>query len=141
MPMTPREIATAYVDLINEKRYDEVAEMWAGDGELRSPQGWVFKGKEAANSFYSGFKDWDIPPMCEVSYYEDTKANRCTLELATRMTRDAEGHWQSDPDAEFSWASLDLFIVNDEWKVQSMIAYVAPPSRWLQDSVEPEPSY
>ena len=131
--MTLREIATAYNDLINEKRYDEVADLWADDGRLCAPQGWVFEGKDAVNGFYSGFKDWNIPPMCEISYYEDKEANRCTLELGTKMTRDAEGNWQTDSSAEYSWASLDLFIVNDEGKVKEMIAYIAPPNRWIQD--------
>ena len=129
--MTPREIAEAYVELINSGRYDEVGEMWAEDGILYAPQGWVFEGKEAVKGFYSSFKDMNIPPMCEVSYSEDKEANTFTLELATRMTRDGEGKWQTDPSAEFSWASLDLFTINEEGKVQKMIAYIAPPNRWL----------
>lgn len=130
--MTLREIATAYVDLINDKRFDEVGELWADDGVLYAPQGLVFEGKSAVSGFYSGFKDWNIPPMREVSYSEDQNKNACSLELATRMTKDEEGVWQSDPAADFSLASLDLFWVNDDGKVQKMIAYIAPPNRWLQ---------
>ena len=130
--MTLREIADAYVELINAKRYDEVGELWAEDGVLYAPQGYVFEGKTAVSGFYSGFKDWNIPPMQEVSYAEDKAANACTLELATRMTRDSEGNWQTDLTADFSLASLDLFTVNADGKVQKMIAYVAPPNRWLE---------
>ena len=130
--MTLREIADAYVELINSKRYDEVGELWAEDGVLYAPQGWVFEGKEAVSGFYSSFKGQNIPPMREVSYAEDKVANVCTLELATKMTRDDEGKWQTDRSADFSLASLDLFIVNEDGKVQKMIAYIAPPNRWLQ---------
>ncbi len=129
--MTLREIANAYVELINAKRYDEVGEMWAEDGVLYAPQGYVFEGKTAVSGFYSSFKGQNIPPMREVSYAEDIAANVCTLELATRMTRDDEGKWQSDPAADFSLASLDLFTANADGKVQKMIAYIAPPNRWL----------
>ena len=129
--MTPRAIASAYVELINAQRYDEVGELWAEDGVLYAPQGWVFEGREAVSGFYSSFRGQNIPPMREVSYAEDNAANTFTLELATRMTRDEQGKWQTDPDADFSLASLDLFTVNADGKVQKMIAYIAPPNRWL----------
>ncbi|MCY3751707.1 MAG: hypothetical protein OXG54_09955 [Gammaproteobacteria bacterium] len=43
---------------------------------------------------------------------------------------DDGGSLKTDPEP-FSPASVDLFKVNADGKVQKMIAYIAPPNKWL----------
>ncbi len=128
--MTPREIIERYVELLNSGRFDEVGELWAADGVLFNGFGQVLEGKPAVKAFYAAFKDEIFPQVRIVSFMEDNATNVCAVELETRIVHDEDGNLKTDPEP-FSPASLDLFIVNADGKVQKMIAYIAPPNKWF----------
>ena len=128
--MTPREIAERYVELLNSGRFNEVGELWADDGVLFNGFGQVLEGKPAVKAFYAAFRDVNFPRVQIVSFMEDSAANVCAVELETRIIHDDGGSLKTDP-GPFSPASVDLFKVNADGKVQKMIAYIAPPNKWL----------
>ena len=128
--MTPTEIAETYVELLNARQFDQVSELWADDGVLFNGFGQVLEGKPAVRAFYAAFSDGIFPQVRIASLMQDRAAGICAAELETRMVHEADGSLKAEPEP-FSPASLDLFTVNADGKVQKMIAYIAPPNKWL----------
>ncbi len=128
--MSAREIAARYVELFNSKQFDQVGELWAGDGVAYNGFGQVLEGKSAIKSFYSAFYGQDIPPIRARSFMEDKEKNVCAVEIEMQLVQDDEGNWTRGPEGSFAPASLDQFYLDDQGKVKKMIAYMAPPGRW-----------
>ena len=128
--MTPRAIVERYVELLNARRFDEVGDLWAEDGAVFNGFGQVLEGKAAVSAFYSAFKDASFPKVRSTSFMVDEAARVCAVEIEIQMTHNEDGTRISDPEP-FTRASLDLFAINADGKVQKMIAYIAPPNKWL----------
>lgn len=131
--MSACDVAVQYVDCIQSGRYDDLGELWAEDALFHAPHGKVFKGRKAIGAFYSEFLRKITPIIQGVRYVCDEKQRVCVMELESRMRRNKEGQWVTDPEAPWTLSAIDRFTVNEEGKIQHMIAYTAPDNRWLGD--------
>jgi ketosteroid isomerase-like protein len=139
---SPCDIATQYVERIQAGRYDEVGELWADDAVFYSPQGKIIHGKPAIKAFYAQFLATITPIVRAARPVVDASANVCVMELEVRMHREPDGQsktdtvngqWKTDKDAPYSRSAMDRFTINPQGKIQHLIVYLAPPSRWSAD--------
>lgn len=125
------DVAREYIRLTDEKRYDEVGELWAEDAIFYNPRGEVIRGKAAIKQFYSAFLRKITPVNRIASLTLDPKINTCVMELETRVVRGPDGHWTPDARGDFVPTAIDRFVVNKAGKVQQMRVYLAPDKAWL----------
>jgi hypothetical protein len=129
--MGPEEAAARYVTYIQEGRYDDVALLWAEDGDFCDPHGNARHGRSEINQFYSRMIKGITPVVRMSRFAADPSALSCVFELETRMSRDSDGQWKSDPDGQFVRSAVDWMTINEQGEIQTMYAYAAPPSRWM----------
>lgn len=128
--MSSCDVATEYVEHIREGRYDEVGELFAENAIFYNPQGNILRGRSAIGAFYSEFLGRLKPILRGVRYVSDEAQQVCAFELESRMSWTAACGWQNDPDAPFSMSAIDRITVNAAGKIQHMIVYTAPATRW-----------
>lgn len=127
------DVARTYIRLTEEKRYDEVGELWAPDAVFYTPRGDVIRGKPAIKEFYSTFLRKITPVNRIASLALDPKANVCVMELETRVVRGSDGKWVPDARGDFVPTAIDRFVVNNSGKVQKMRVYLPPDKAWLEN--------
>lgn len=127
------EVARKYIRLTDQKRYDEVGELWAPDAVFFNPRGEIIRGKPAIKLFYSTFLRKITPVNRIASLAWDPKGNVCVMELETRVVRGPDGKWMPDARGEFVPSAIDRFVVNNRGKVQQMRVYLPPDKAWLEN--------
>jgi hypothetical protein len=128
--MTACDIAAQYVAHIQAGRYEAVGELFADDAIFYNPQGRVLRGRDAIGVFYSAFLGGLRPIVRGVRHVSDEAQRVCVFELESRMSRAEDGSWKSDPDAPFSMSAVDRITINAAGRIEHMIVYTAPNSRW-----------
>jgi ketosteroid isomerase-like protein len=137
--MNAFDVANKYAELIRLGRYDEIGELWADDAVFYSPHGHVISGKSAIKAFYPRYLSTITPIIRAARPVMNASGDSCVVELEVRMRSDpsqtdpANGPWKTDEDAPFVRAAMDRFTLNSDGKIQEMIVYLAPPSRWVND--------
>ncbi len=118
---------------MDERRYDQVGDLWADDAVFFSPMGKIVRGKAEISAFYARFLRQITPVNRIASLTWDRAGNVCVMELETRVTKGADGKWMPDPNGDFHSTAIDRFVVNDAGKVQQMRVYLAPSDPWLPE--------
>lgn len=126
------DVAREYIKLTDEKRYDEVGDLWAPDAVFYNPRGDIIRGQPAIKEFYSKFLSSITPVNRIASLAWDPEANVCVMEIETRVVRGPDGKWTPDPNGEWVRGAIDRFIINDAGKVQEMRVFIAPDKAWLE---------
>lgn len=129
--MKARATAEKYVALTRAGQYDELGSLWAEDAVFNCPNGEIIRGRKDIGEFYSKFLRTITPDIRAARFADDEAAGVCVMELESRMSRDAEGHWKTDPKADYTLSAIDRFTVNSDGLITHMIVYLAPDSRWV----------
>ena len=135
------DVANKYVELEQAGNHGEVGELFADDAVFYSPHGKVFSGKPAITAFYTKFLATITPIVRGARPVLNASGDICVMELEVRMRRNLDGPptdpvngtWKTDKDAPFVRAAMDRFRINADGKIQELIVYLSPPSRWVGD--------
>lgn len=119
-------VAREYLRLTEIQHYDRIGDLWADDAVFYAPNGQTIRGRHAIGAFYSAFLKKITPVNRIGSLTFDPRANRCALEIETRVVRGPAGEWVPDPKGEFVGTVIDLFTVNRKGKITRMKVYLAP---------------
>ncbi len=105
-----------YIELINARRYDEIADIFAEDAEFLAPTGRTLRGRESIRAFYgAGLRK--ISPEKVWIHSSVTEDDRCVIEIAARLPGDPE-------DARH--IVVDHFTVDEAGLVTRMAVYLRP---------------
>lgn len=109
-------LAASYVGLINVGDYFGAAALFADDATFLEPIRPLLKGRAQIDEFYSKTIGAMKPNVIAVAY---TGGDReCMVALANRT--------QLDGKTRYHLASVDHFILRDDGKVDSMVAFARP---------------
>jgi hypothetical protein len=103
-----------YLELINAKRYADIASIFAADAQFLAPTGEVVVGREAICDFYSAGLERIAPSRVWASS-QVTEGNRSVIEISAQL-----------PDELEPRTVVDHFTVNDEGEVIRMAVYLRP---------------
>jgi aryl-alcohol dehydrogenase-like predicted oxidoreductase len=106
----------AYVDLINARRYDEIGDLFAADGEFLAPTGETLRGREAIRAFYSSALRQIAPEEVWV-HSAVAEGNRCVIEISARLPGEPAGS---------SHVVVDHFTVDAAGLVTRLAVYLRP---------------
>ena len=110
-------LAARYVELINAGKYAETAALYADDATFLEPMRPTLRGRKAIAEFYIQRIGAMKPQIIAVSYLgNDTE---CMVALSTKMEIGGQPRW--------ALVSIDHFIVRDDGKIASMVAFARPP--------------
>jgi len=106
----------AYIDLINARRYDEIGDLFAADGEFLAPTGETLRGREPIRAFYSSALRQISPEEVWV-HSAVSEGNCCVIEIAARLPGEPRGS---------SHVVVDHFTVDAAGLVTRMAVYLRP---------------
>ena len=110
------QLAAHYVGLINAGDYLGAAALFADDATFLEPMRPSLKGRAQIDEFYTKTIGAMKPNVVAVAY---TGGDReCMVALANRV--------QLDGKTRYHLASVDHFILRDDGKVDSMVAFARP---------------
>ncbi len=109
------KIAQGYIDLVNARRYDEIASMFADDGVSLPPSQQVVQGRSALDEFYPQIARVG-PRLIAVGY--TSAGNDCFVEIAAE--EDVDGV------RRYVLVAVNHFTVNDDGLATRMITYARP---------------
>ncbi|MBV1688960.1 nuclear transport factor 2 family protein [Novosphingobium sp. G106] len=124
------EVAAQYVQIIQQGKYQEVGNLFAGDAVFYNPQGRILRGRAPIKAFYSAFLGASTPTVRAARFTEDRTHRVCVMELETRMHQDDKGRWSNSADGNYTLSAIDRMMVNADGKIAHMIVYLAPATRW-----------
>ncbi|WP_165818263.1 nuclear transport factor 2 family protein [Frankia canadensis] len=111
-----RAAVDRYLHLINERRYDEIASIFAPDGLFLAPIGEEFRGREAIHGFYSaGLRV--IAPAKVWASSAVAEGNVCVIEISAQLPGEEAGRTHT---------VVDHFTVDDAGLVTRMAVYLRP---------------
>jgi len=109
-------LAARYVALINAGDYRGAASLFADDATFLEPMRPSLKGRAQIDEFYTKVIGGMKPQVIAVAY---TGGDReCMVALANRTELDGK--------ARYHLASVDHFILREDGKVDSMVAFARP---------------
>ena len=108
-------VAQGYIDLVNARRYDEIAVMFADDGVSLPPSQQVVQGRAALDAFYPQIVQTG-PKLIAVGY--TSAGNDCFVEIAAE--EDVAG------ERRYVLVAVNHFTVNDQGMATRMITYARP---------------
>lgn len=103
-----------YLDLINSKRYGDIASIFAPDAQFLAPTGDVIVGREAISAFYTAGLE-KIAPTRVWASSQVTEGNCSVIEISAQL-----------PDELEHRTVVDHFTVNDQGEVIRMAVYLRP---------------
>mgnify|MGYP001552621034 CR=1 FL=1 len=109
-------VAARYVDLINGGDYLGAAHLYADDATFLEPMRPSLKGRAQIDEFYTKYIGGMKPHVIAVAYTGDDR--ECMVALANRHMIDGK--------ARYALASVDHFILREDGKVDSMVAFARP---------------
>jgi hypothetical protein len=109
-------VAARYVELINAGRYLEAAALYHDDATFAEPMRPNLKGRKQIDDFYTRYIGGMKPHIIPVSYTGDD--HQCSVALANRVELDGK--------TRYMLASVDLFTLREDGKVDSMVAFARP---------------
>ena len=111
------EVARRYVELINAGDYLGAAALFADDATFLEPMRPSHRGRVQIDEFYAKVIGKMRPEIVAVSYLGNDR--ECMVALANRIPIGGE--------QRYALASVDHFILRDDGKIDSMVAYARPP--------------
>lgn len=112
-------LAERYVELINAGSYLGAAALFADDATFLEPMRPSLKGREEIDRFYTQTIGQMKPQIIAVAY---TGGDReCMVALANRI--------EVAGKQRYMLASVDHFILREDGKVDSMVAFARPPRK------------
>jgi hypothetical protein len=109
------KVAQGYIDLVNARRYGEIAAMFADDGVSLPPSQQVVQGRAALDAFYPQIAQQG-PTLIAVGY--TCAGNDCFVEIAAE--EDVAG------ERRFVLVAVNHFTVNEQGLATRMITYARP---------------
>ncbi len=110
------QAAKTYVDLINEGRFTEVADLFSDDAVILDPARRRLRGHSEILDFYLNAIGDMRPEIIDVAYVGDD--TDCMVELAAkRPVRD---------EMRYTLVSVDHFTLGSDGKVVRMVAFARP---------------
>jgi hypothetical protein len=110
------QLAARYVGLINAGDYLGAAALFHDDATFLEPMRPSLKGRAQIDEFYTKVIGGMKPHVIAVAYTGDDR--ECMVALANRT--------QLDGKERYHLASVDHFILRDDGKVDSMVAFARP---------------
>jgi hypothetical protein len=110
------QLAARYVELINDGDYLGAAALFHDDATFLEPIRPSLKGRAQIDEFYTKFIGGMKPHVIAVAYAGDD--HQCMVALANRFMQDGKAH--------YALASVDHFILREDGKVDSMVAFARP---------------
>ena len=110
------QLAARYVELINGGDYLGAAALYADDASFLEPMRPSLKGRAQIDEFYTKTIGGMKPHVIAVAY---TGGDReCMVALANRFVADGK--------TRYALASVDHFILREDGKIDSMVAFARP---------------
>ena len=110
-------VAERYVALVNAGKYAEVAALYRDDATFLEPMRPTLRGREEIDAFYTRRIGDMRPAIAAVSYLGNDR--ECMVELALGIELDGR--------QRYALVSVDHFIVDEDGRIVSMIAFGRPP--------------
>jgi hypothetical protein len=110
------QVAARYVELINSGDYLGAAALYHDDATFLEPMRPSLKGREQIDGFYTKTIGPMKPHVIAVAYTGNDR--ECMVALANRMMHEGK--------ARYHLASVDHFILRDDGKIDSMVAFARP---------------
>ena len=110
------QLAARYVELINGGDYLGAAALFHDDATFLEPIRPSLKGRAQIDEFYSKMIGAMKPHVIAVAYTGDD--HQCMVALANRF--------EVDGKPRYALASVDHFILREDGKVDSMVAFTRP---------------
>lgn len=104
-----------FVRLTNERRQDQLAQLFADDAEFHAPNGEILHGRPAVAAFFGGLqREYLEPklPMKPTAIAVD--GNQCLLAFQSKL------------DGVHVHCAVDQFTVDERGKISRFIVYVRP---------------
>jgi SnoaL-like domain len=114
------QLAARYVELVNGGDYLGAAALYAADATFLEPMRPSLKGREQIEIFYTRTIGPMKPHVIAVAYTGDDR--ECMVALANRV--------EIDGKPRYALASVDHFILRDDGKIDSMVAFARPRGSW-----------
>lgn len=112
-------VAARYVELVNAGKYAEVAALYADDATFLEPMRPTLQGRAQIDEFYIKRIGGMKPQIIAVSYLGDDR--ECMVALTTQIEAGGKPRW--------ALVSVDHFILRDDGKIASMVAFARPPRK------------
>lgn len=109
-------LAARYVELINAGDYLGAAALFHDDATFLEPMRPSLKGRAQIDEFYTKTIGGMKPHVIAVAYAGDDR--QCMVALANRF--------EADGKARYALASVDHFVLREDGKVDSMVAFARP---------------
>jgi hypothetical protein len=109
-------LAAHYVELINGGDYLGAAHLYHDDATFLEPMRPSLKGRAQIDDFYTRYIGGMKPQIIAVAYTGDD--HQCMVALANRVELDGK--------PRYMLASVDHFILREDGKVDSMVAFARP---------------
>ncbi len=114
-PTPAARVARLYIELVNQRRYDEIAKLFADDGLSLPPSRQVVQGRAALDAFYPQIAQ--VGPKLIAVGYTGTEAD-CFVEIAAE--EDVDGM------RRYVLVAVNHFTVNEAGLATRMITYARP---------------
>jgi hypothetical protein len=110
------QLAARYVELINGGDYTGAAALYADDATFLEPMRPSLKGRAQIEEFYTKTIGGMKPHVIAVAYTGNDR--ECMVALANRFMEGGK--------PRYALASVDHFILRDDGKIDSMVAFARP---------------